>query len=353
METVLYLPVLAMLLWGMVELARITYTYYTLQKILYTLARLVGTQQGVNFCDSGDEQVKAAKNFALTGSSDGSTDSLVPNLTIDEIAIRIERYNQRRRRDAGVRLLEHRMRRRRRRRLARLPGGVPHRRLQRAAGDTLHVLHGFRAAAHGPRALRRNVMRAGRWGGPPGLQAGLRAGFVPLRLRAALRCDSGQQIMEFVILYGGVLMPIICALIFTAQVLWVWHSVIEFARDGAPYAATHCWQSAGDNVLEYMRNNVPYMIDRDQFQNAGADLISITYYSRDADSGYLVEYTCSDGECSTLCVPDVVTVRIQGYEFAHAFLTRLGLPAITIPDFRTSMRMESAGCDPETGECSP
>jgi hypothetical protein len=93
METVLYLPVLAMLLWGMVELARITYTYYTLQKILYTLARLVGTQQGVNFCDSGDEQVKAAKNFALTGSSDGSTDSLVPNLTIDEIAIRIERYN--------------------------------------------------------------------------------------------------------------------------------------------------------------------------------------------------------------------------------------------------------------------
>ncbi len=172
-------------------------------------------------------------------------------------------------------------------------------------------------------------------------------------VREALRCDSGQQVMEFVIVYGGVLMPILFAIIFTAQVLWVWHSVIEFARDGAHYAATHCWQGAGDNVLEYMRSNVPYMIDRDQFQNAGAELISVTYYSRDSDSGYLVDYSCSDGDCSTLCVPDMVTVRIQGYEFAHPFLTRLGLPAITIPDFRTSLPMESAGCNPDTGECSP
>ncbi len=82
-----------MLLFGMVELARVTYTYYTLQKILYTLARHIGTQQGVNFCNSEDDQVKAAKNFALTGSSDGSSTALVPNLTIDQITIRIERYN--------------------------------------------------------------------------------------------------------------------------------------------------------------------------------------------------------------------------------------------------------------------
>ena len=90
----MYLPVLFILLFGMVELARITYTYYTLQKILYTLARHVGTQQAVNFCDSSDAVLTAAKNFALTGSSDGSSDALVPNLTIDQIEVRIERYNR-------------------------------------------------------------------------------------------------------------------------------------------------------------------------------------------------------------------------------------------------------------------
>jgi hypothetical protein len=171
--------------------------------------------------------------------------------------------------------------------------------------------------------------------------------------RRRARGERGQQTIEFVILYGGVLMPIVFAIIFTAQVLWVWHSVIEFARDGAHYAATHCWQPSGDNVLEYMRNHVPFTADRGQFQNAGQDIILIQYFSRDSDSGYLVDFSCDQGECSTLCVPDVVTVRIQGYEYRHPFLTRLGLPPIAIPDFRTSLPVESAGCDPEQGQCFP
>ncbi len=94
LETAMYLPVLFILLFGMVELARITYTYYTIQKILYTLARLAGTQQAVNFCDDSDAAVTAAKNFALTGTSDGSADPLVPNLTVDQIKVRIERLNR-------------------------------------------------------------------------------------------------------------------------------------------------------------------------------------------------------------------------------------------------------------------
>jgi hypothetical protein len=94
LESALYLPMLFMLLFGMVELARISLTYYTLQKILYTVARDVGTRQGVNFCDSTDAAVAAAKNFALTGTSDGSGNPLLPNLTIDQISVRIERYNR-------------------------------------------------------------------------------------------------------------------------------------------------------------------------------------------------------------------------------------------------------------------
>jgi hypothetical protein len=89
----MYLPILFLLLYGMVELARVTYTYYTLQKILYTLARLAGTQQAINFCDEADAVLVAAKNFAVTGTSDGSGAPLLPNLTVDQIQIRIERFN--------------------------------------------------------------------------------------------------------------------------------------------------------------------------------------------------------------------------------------------------------------------
>ena len=94
LETAMYLPMLLILLVGMVEIARVTYTYYTLQKILYTLARYVGSQQAVNFCDGSDAVLTAAKNLALTGSTDGSGDPLIPNLTIDQIDVRIERYNR-------------------------------------------------------------------------------------------------------------------------------------------------------------------------------------------------------------------------------------------------------------------
>jgi hypothetical protein len=92
-ETAMVLPVLFVLLLGTVEIAKITYTYYTIHKILYSLARYLGTQQGVNFCDSADPAVTAAKNFALTGATDASGTAIISNLTADMIGIRIERLN--------------------------------------------------------------------------------------------------------------------------------------------------------------------------------------------------------------------------------------------------------------------
>ena len=92
-ETAMMLPILLVLLLGTVEIAKITFTYFTLHKILYALARYAGTQQGVNFCDNGDPNVAAAKNFALTGTTDGSGTAIIANLTPDMIAIRIERLN--------------------------------------------------------------------------------------------------------------------------------------------------------------------------------------------------------------------------------------------------------------------
>ena len=85
-ESVLMLPILLALLIGTVELARVTYTYHMLQKTMYTLARYLGTQQGVNFCNPEDLAVQAAIDYALT---DNPIVGLMPNM----IQVRMERYD--------------------------------------------------------------------------------------------------------------------------------------------------------------------------------------------------------------------------------------------------------------------
>ena len=63
-EAALFIPIVVTLLVGMVQIGKITYVYYTLRKTMYTLARFVAVQQGVNFCDTADASLVAAKNFA-------------------------------------------------------------------------------------------------------------------------------------------------------------------------------------------------------------------------------------------------------------------------------------------------
>ena len=161
----------------------------------------------------------------------------------------------------------------------------------------------------------------------------------------------GQATVEFAILAAGVIFPVTFATIFAAEMLWVWHSVVEFTRDGARYAVTHCWQSGGENVLGYMRTHVPRMVDMDQFQSGEAE-IAVSYFSRDPDSGQLTDFSCDGGDCSTACVPDAVSVRINNYQFRR-FVAFLGLPPVILPGFLTSLPMQSAGCDPEQGTCLP
>ncbi len=92
-EAALVVPILLGLLIGTVELARVTYTYYMLQKMMFSLARYVGTQQGVNFCDSQDPAVSAAINYALTGNTDSSENPIVAGLTPGMFQVRLERYD--------------------------------------------------------------------------------------------------------------------------------------------------------------------------------------------------------------------------------------------------------------------
>lgn len=93
LESLLIMPPLLMLFIGMIELAKISYTYYALQKILANFAKYAGTRQGVNFCDGGDASVVAARNWALTASNDGTADPLVPNLTPDRLLVALERVD--------------------------------------------------------------------------------------------------------------------------------------------------------------------------------------------------------------------------------------------------------------------
>lgn len=92
LETVMFMPILLLLLLGMIEMARITYTYYTVQKTLVAVARILGSRQGVNFCDDTDTAVVNAKNMALTGTEDGSGTPYIGGLTADLIQVRIERF---------------------------------------------------------------------------------------------------------------------------------------------------------------------------------------------------------------------------------------------------------------------
>jgi hypothetical protein len=93
LETVIFMPFILILLVGMLRIGEITYLYYQIKKALYATAQYLAAQQGVDFCSDSTGQIAAAKNFGLTGTSDGSADSFLPSLTIDQIDVSPECYD--------------------------------------------------------------------------------------------------------------------------------------------------------------------------------------------------------------------------------------------------------------------
>lgn len=92
-EAALLIPLIVLLLTGMAQVGRITYTYYTLRKTVYSIARYIGTQQGVDFCNPEDPTIVKAVNFGLRGSTDESEAVFVNGLTAAMIQVVPERYN--------------------------------------------------------------------------------------------------------------------------------------------------------------------------------------------------------------------------------------------------------------------
>ena len=163
----------------------------------------------------------------------------------------------------------------------------------------------------------------------------------------------GQAVLEFAFLYGGVILPLTFGIFYVAEMYWVWHSMVEFTRDGARYAATHCFQTDTQNVIDYMQTHVPVNIDQTEFQVGGAALIVVNYQQLDPTTGILGPMLC-DGACSTDCVPDAVTVSVTNYEFKR-FVGYLKLPPIVMPAFPTSVPVSSNGCNGDNGAvtCNP
>lgn len=168
----------------------------------------------------------------------------------------------------------------------------------------------------------------------------------------ASACRSGQATLEFALMYAAIFLPLTFGIVFAAEMYWVWHSMVEFTRDGARYASTHCWQPDGANVLSYMQSHIPRTIDQNQFQSGGTAQITVEYFQRDPTTGQLGPFAGCSGSCSPDCLPDSVTVSVTNYQFQR-FVAFLHLPPVQMPPFPTSMPIESNGCDPEQGVCNP
>jgi Flp pilus assembly protein TadG len=78
-EAALFIPVMVLLIVGMVQFGKVTYTYYTLKKIVWAAGRQLSVQQGVNYCDiANDATGQAAIAFAL---NDAAGAPIVADLT--------------------------------------------------------------------------------------------------------------------------------------------------------------------------------------------------------------------------------------------------------------------------------
>jgi hypothetical protein len=218
------------------------------------------------------------------------------------------------------------------------PGGLPHW-ASRSAGASGRASLACVVLANGPcqEAYTTGRLANRRWDSAAGKGR-------PGGLRYA-----GQAAIEFALLYAAAVLPLTFMLVYVSQMLWVWHSVIDFNRAIAQFAATHCWEadSSGSNVISWATSHVPPMIDQDQFQSNAAG-ITVAYYSQAADGTQAPfdSSICNGG----VCVPDLVSVSVTNYQFKR-FSSFFRLGNVTMPPFTTVVPMESGGYQDASGVC--
>src|SRR5438105_13422196 len=97
------------------------------------------------------------------------------------------------------------------------------------------------------------------------------------------------------------IVPITFGLIAFAEVSWTYHALTTLTRDGARYAATHCWQDGADNVISWMKANAPIFPDRSQLLSGGI-VIEVNYWTHNLDTDQSEPFLSCDGGCGA-CVP--------------------------------------------------
>jgi hypothetical protein len=167
----------------------------------------------------------------------------------------------------------------------------------------------------------------------------------------AQRNNRGQATLETALALIAGMIPLTFGLFAFGELAWTYHALATLTRQGARYAATHCFQDdSGSNVVAWMQANAPAFPDRPLLQSGGIQ-IQVSYWTHDLETRQSVPFSCAGG-CSADCVPDSVTVSITGYGFDH-FFPILGLSPLQVPPFSTTVAFESAGGDPDTGASSP
>jgi len=81
----MWIPILLLLIVGMIQLGKVTYLDYVLNKIVYNAARNLATTQNLNFCDPGDAATQAAISGAINDPATGQP--LIANLTADMLVV--------------------------------------------------------------------------------------------------------------------------------------------------------------------------------------------------------------------------------------------------------------------------
>jgi len=89
LEAALWIPVMVLLVVGTIQFGKISYTYFSLRKAVFSAARYLAVQQGTNFCDLADDvNAQNALSFAVNDPNSGSP--LISGLTTDMLVIGTE-----------------------------------------------------------------------------------------------------------------------------------------------------------------------------------------------------------------------------------------------------------------------
>jgi len=90
-ELAIQIPLMLVILFGFVQIARVYYIYHMLESALRGGAAMLARSANVNYCDAADPALAEARNFIVYGNLQGEGNPIVPGLTSDMILIWPER----------------------------------------------------------------------------------------------------------------------------------------------------------------------------------------------------------------------------------------------------------------------